>query len=404
MRSDVRQAVILAGGRGTRLGHLTALLPKPMITIHGRPFIHYLVEMLQEQGIRRILLLLGYRAEPIVQYFGDGSDFGIEIAYAISSPEDETGTRLRNVVNRVDARFLLTYCDNYWPMRLDEMCAAYEAATCPAMLTVYRNHDNYTRDNVRIASGRVTIYDKSRTAAGLRGVDIGFGIFERSVLEAIPTGGNPSFETTVYPRLVAEGNMAAFETDHRYYSIGSLERLPLTEEFLRRRKTILVDRDGTLNVRMPKAQYVTSWDHWQWIPGSLDSLVALSSAGYRIVVVTNQPGVARGALTQEQLDAIHERMISDAEEAGANIDAVLACTHGWDEGCDCRKPRPGLLFEAQRRFSLDLTRTPFIGDDERDEHAARAASAPFLPVTDSTPLASVVGRLLKGDISLASAS
>jgi len=395
--TTIRQAVILAGGRGTRLRPLTDRLPKPMVPVGGRPFIEYVVEMLREAGIEEVLFLLGYLPEPVMDYFGDGSRFGLTISYSVSPVDDETGTRLRRVRDRVDSTFLLTYSDNYWPAPLGALAEAYQRCGCPVMLTIYRNRDGYTRDNVRVEGDRVTVYDKSRTLPGLAGVDIGFGIVDARALDLIPPGGNPSFEATVYPQLVQMGRLAAFETDHRYYSVGSIDRFPLTETFLERHKTILIDRDGTLNVRMPRARYVTCWSEWQWIDGAREALAALTAAGYRIVVITNQPGIARGALSTQVLADIHARMIGEAAEAGGEIAAVLSCPHDWDEGCDCRKPAPGLLFEAQRRFNFDLTRTIFIGDDERDGVAAAGAGARFVRVDGDYTLALAVGELLQGE-------
>jgi histidinol-phosphate phosphatase family protein len=399
-----KQAVILAGGRGTRLRPLTDALPKPMIRFHGKPFLEYLLELLREQGIERVSLLLGYLADSVTEYFGDGSRFGLQIEYGIGTADDDTGTRLRSVRDRLDSRFLFMYCDNYWPLDLQALTEAYERSGARAMLTVYGNLDGYTRSNVAVARDRIVTYDKTRTQSGLSGVDIGFAILESSVLDLLPADGNPSFEAVVYPQLAGAGQLAAFVAEHRYYSVGSYERLALTDDFLLRRKTVLVDRDGTLNERMPRAHYVTDWSQWRWIPGARRALAALTRAGYRTIVITNQPGVARGALDDRTLEAIHQRMIGEAAAAGGTIDAIFACVHGWDDGCDCRKPKPGLLFEAQRRFNLDLSRVPFLGDDSRDGEAARAAGAPFLPVSDDTPISSVVARLLEGEHQLASAS
>jgi histidinol-phosphate phosphatase family protein len=402
--SKIRQAVILAGGRGTRLGALTDHRPKPMVEIGGRPFIEYIVEMLRDAGIERIVFLLGYLSDVVVNHFGDGSAFGVAIDYAISGVDDESGTRLRKARARLDPAFLLLYCDNYWPLDLPALQRTFDGGACRGLLTVYRNTDAYTRDNVRIVDGRIVLYDKSRTSPDLAGVDVGFGIFERDVLDLLPAAGNPSFEATVYPQLVAAGGLASFVTDHRYYSVGSVTRLPLTREFLRRRRTVLVDRDGTLNVRMPRGQYVTTTAEWQWLPGTREALGRLTAAGYRIIVITNQPGVARGALSQADLESIHMLMKAEAAAAGASIDAVLTCMHGWGDGCACRKPEPGMLFEAQRHFSLDLSRTPFIGDDDRDAAAAERAGSPFYRVGSGHALPTIVDHLLEGERSFRNAS
>jgi len=114
-------------------------------------------------------------------------------------------------------------------------------------------------------------------------------------------------------------------------------------------------------------------------------------------VVTNQAGVARGAMSEVALLEIHERMKAEAAEAGGRIDAVYYCPHDWDEGCSCRKPAPGMLLQAQRDFALDLTRTTFIGDDERDAEAAEAAGSPWMLVSEQLTLLDAVSRLVQAE-------
>jgi D-glycero-D-manno-heptose 1,7-bisphosphate phosphatase len=122
----------------------------------------------------------------------------------------------------------------------------------------------------------------------------------------------------------------------------------------------------------------------------------LAQAGYRVIIASNQAGIARGAMTEEDLEAVHAKMRGEAEQAGGRIDAIYHCPHGWDEGCECRKPRPGMLFQAQREHHLDLTRTYFIGDDERDAEAASAAGCRFAMVTESSPLPELTRKLIEG--------
>jgi len=380
--------VILAGGRGTRLRFLTDSCPKPMIAFHGRPFLEYLIEMLREQGFERVLLLLGYLPDVITDYFGNGREFGVDIDYAITDAENDTGRRLKLAAGRIESRFLLMYCDNYWPMRIDPMMHAYSDRGAQAQVVVYRNRDGYTRDNIRVdAAGFVEIYDKRRSAPGLTGVDIGFLIAERAILDLLPENENVSFEATVYPQLVEGRQFSAFETDHRYYSVSTPERLPETDRFLARHPSILLDRDGVLNCKAPTGEYVRSWDEWSWLPGARDALRNLNEAGYQVIVITNQAGVARGAMTEDALEAIHTRMKEEAEKAGGRIDTVYYCPH------DCRKPAPGMLLQAQREFRLDLSRVAFIGDDTRDGEAAARAGCPFYRVDGETSLLDIVQRL-----------
>ena len=372
-RGYPKQAVVLAGGRGLRLRPLTDKVPKPMISFHGRPFLEYLLGLLRGEGFERVLILLGYMAEAVQKHFGDGGRFGLEVAYSVSPEEDETGSRILRAASRLDPRFLLLYCDNYWPMRMGEMWSRFLETRVPAMLTVYGNRDGYTKNNVRVdEDGYIASYDKSRAEPGLNGVEIGYGILSREVLDILPSG-NVSFEATVYPELARRRQLRAFLTNHRYYSIGSIERLPLTEAFLSFPRTVVLDRDGVLNQKPPKAQYVRTWKEFEWLPGTVDAVRLLKNAGYKVIVVTNQAGVARGVMTEADVQSIHDRMQAELRAAGATVDAFYYCPHGWDDGCFCRKPKPGMLFQAQRDHHLDLTKTIFIGDDERDLEAGQAA-------------------------------
>ena len=389
-----RQAVILAGGRGTRLRPITNDRPKPMAPILGRPFLEYQIEQLREQGINRIALLLGYLPTIVQDYFGDGRRWGVQIEYSITAPDDLTSSRIARARRLIDPCFLLLYCDNYWPMRIDRMWRRFCEAAKPAMITAYANKDGYSRGNVILdRDGGVRAFDRSRTIPGLTGVEISYAIVTDLALDLLPER-DMLFEEAVYTPLAAQGRLAAFVTEHRYYSVGSLERLPAAEAFFQREPAIILDRDGVLNRRPPRATYVRSWSEWEWAPGALEALRLLNCAGYRVFVASNQPGVSRGAMTRDALEVIHARMTRDVVAAGGRIDRIYCCPHGWDEGCDCRKPKPGMLLQAQKDFSLDLTRVCFVGDDERDAEAAEAAGCSFLGVTGSRSLLDIVQGLL----------
>lgn len=393
--SPPSQAVILAGGRGTRLLPITETRPKPMIEFHGKPFLEYLVELLRDQGLTRILMLLGYLPDVIQDHFKDGSQWGVSITYSVTDPDVLTVERVRHAAPLLDDLFMLLYCDNYWPLQMGTMWDRYGRSGAPAMVTVYSNKDDYTKDSISVRDGFVTAFDKSRTTPGLKGVEISYAILPKSVLRLFPQG-DALFEEAVYPQLIRQGELAAFTTDHRYYSVGSHERLALTEAFLARIPTVILDRDGVLNEKPPRARYVTDPEGFRWLPGALDALRMLDSAGYRVIVVSNQAGIARGAMTEADLDAIHAKMRSEAQGAGGRIHAIYHCPHDWDEGCECRKPSPGMLFQAQREHDLDLTRTFFFGDDERDGEAASAAGCRWAMVTDGSPLVSLTEKLIQG--------
>lgn len=180
-------------------------------------------------------------------------------------------------------------------------------------------------------------------------------------------------------------------------------------------KLIILDRDGVIN--RDSDDHIKSPDEWQPLPGSLEAIARLHRAGWRVVVATNQSGVARGLFDLDTLMRIHEKMHRAVKDAGGQIDAVFFCPHGPDEGCDCRKPKPGLYLDIARRLRKDLKGVPAIGDSLRDLQAARAAGArPLLVKTGKGPqtlghpqldadvpvfndLASAVDALLTPDIS-----
>jgi len=136
---------------------------------------------------------------------------------------------------------------------------------------------------------------------------------------------------------------------------------------------VLLDRDGVLNRDRP--DYVAGTDQWVWQPGAREALARLARSGLAVVVLTNQAGIGHGRLDTEDLEAVHTRMRAEAEAAGGRIDGVFYCPHTETEGCDCRKPLPGLLTRAAQRFGHPLAETPFVGDARRDLEAAVAAGA-----------------------------
>lgn len=390
-----RQAVILAGGRGERMRPITDDRPKPMAPILGRPFLEYQIEQLRDQGFERVLILLGYLPEVVQEYFGDGRRWGVHIDYSVTASEQLTSGRVAAARRLIDPCFLLLYCDNYWPMQMSRLWARFRQAGKPALITVYSNKDAYSKGGVLVDDDQdVRLFDRRRAAPGLREVEISYAIVTDLALALLPEQ-DTLFEEAIYTPLAEQGRLAAYVSDHRYYSIGSLDRLPTTEAFLRRTPTVILDRDGVLNRKPPQAQYVRDWSEWEWRPGALEALQLLRQANWRTIIASNQPGIGRGIMSEADLEALHGRMKQEVAAAGGRIDAIYYCPHDWSNGCDCRKPKPGLLYQAQRDFHLDLTRTPFVGDDERDAAAASAADCPFHLVNEARSLLDITRQLIQ---------
>jgi len=387
---NVNQTVILAGGVGARLRPLTNTTPKPMVLVNNRPYLEYLIELLKQNGISEVVLLLGYLYEKIVDHFGDGSNYGINIKYSIGDVSFETGKRIKDAENLIQDHFLLMYCDNYWPLDLERLMAFHNKNQTAATVTVYTNKDGITRNNIYVdENGYVVKYDKSREDENLNGVEIGFFIFDKKVLELMPDD-NFSFEKVALPQLIEKRQLSGYLTDHRYYSIGSLERIPKTEKYLKPKKIIFLDRDGVINKKASKAEYVKSWDEFEFLPGAIEAMTLLAQNDYKIFIISNQAGIARGAMTEHDLKEIHGNMEKELKKHNVKIEKIYYCPHGWDDGCECRKPKPGMLFQASREHDLDLSKALFIGDDERDLQAGNAAGCRTILVDSEMSLLKVV--------------
>ncbi len=394
---EIKQALIFAGGLGERLKPFTETNPKPMYPFYGKPFLEYLIGQIRDFGIRDIVILLGYLPEKVTEYFGDGSRFGVKITYCITPVEYDTQYRLESAKQYLQEDFLMMYCDNLCPVNLKRLTEEYEKNGAWIQVSAYSNKDGYTKNNLKIAEdGKILVYDKKRTTEGLQGVDIGYAIVSKQVF-SLMSSENENFEAVVYPKLVQSGKLYATVTDHRYYSIGSFARISLTEQYLSGQKYIFLDRDGTLNVRPPKAEYIRSPKDFVWLPGAKEAVKKLKDAGYFIIMISNQAGIARGVMTEQDFWDVQEKMQSGLKEIGAQIDAVYFCPHGWDSPCECRKPKPGMLYQAQRDYSIDLTKCILIGDDERDIQTAHNADMEGILVSDEYPFAKAVDDYLKGE-------
>lgn len=161
------------------------------------------------------------------------------------------------------------------------------------------------------------------------------------------------------------------------------------------RKLVILDRDGVINA--DSDQFIKSPDEWIALPGSLEAIAQLNQAGYRVIVASNQSGIARGLFDMATLNAIHAKMHRAAAALGARIDAVFFCPHTSADHCDCRKPKPGLLRDIAHRYDVDLTGVPLVGDALRDLQAAAAVNAaPHLVLTGKGKATLAAGKLPPG--------
>ncbi len=389
----VRQAVILAGGMGIRLRPYTYDRPKPMVEVNGRPFFSYVLEELKKNSIEEVVFLLGYLPEKVEEYFGDGSKYGIKILYAVTPLDDSNGTRLRKAKDLLHDRFLLMYCDNFIHLNLKKLQDFHVQKDALMTKVVYTNQHGFTKNNVLVGDdGYVLIYDKQRTKPNLNGVDLGFFIVEKEIVERMPSQDFWLYE--LFPALIEEKKLAAFTTDNLYYSLSTPERLKLTERFFMPRKVIFLDRDGVINKKMSRGDYVKKWSEFEFLPGAKDAMKLLADAGYEMYIISNQAGIGRGIMRDSDLFEIHKNMEKELGEQDIKISAIYYCPHKAEDNCLCRKPKPGMLFRAALDYQVDLPSAVFIGDDPRDLQAGNAAGCKTILLKEGETLLDAVKSLI----------
>src|ERR1035437_2007330 len=231
------QAVILAGGLGTRLRPITHQITKPMVPVAGKPYLEHQLRLLRQQSITDVILLVGYLGYQIEDYFADGCRFGLTVRYSHEESPLGTGGALREARRLLDQRFLLINGDSYLPTD----CGApmqrlgASAAKGAILLYDYRLEDTSVTSNIAVDSaGYVTRYEKDRPSdLELQYVDAGVLALDRSILALMPSDGIVSLETELFPKLITQRQLVSHIVTQRFYDIGSPERLRLFEEFLR---------------------------------------------------------------------------------------------------------------------------------------------------------------------------
>jgi len=341
-------------------------------------------------------MLLGYRAEAMAEYLGDGSRWGIDISLSVTPPDRQTLTRLRAAAPLLDDIVLIAYCDNYVPLDFGVMWQQFTETAASVQVTAYANDDGFTRNNMLVDdAGLVREYDPTRSSSGLNRVDLGFAIADLGRLGPLPTDDQP-FEHAIYPRLVRQGQLRSTVTQHRYYGVGSLDRLPAAERFFARRPAVILHQAGVLNWRTPTPRDRSDPAGFVWLDGALTALRLLTQAGFLILVTTSRATIARGPVSTGHLAAANSKLIYDATAAGARIEGIYHCSPTGDDRCAWHEPALGLLYQAQHDFALDLSRTVFVGGDDRDELTARAAGCGYRQVGPGYSLLDVTYELTAG--------
>lgn len=364
----ITQAVILCGGLGTRLKPITNRIPKPMVKLNKKPFILYIIEQLKSQGIINVLLLTGYLGEKIQRYFGDGSEFGIKISYYHGPVEWDTGRRIWEARDFFHNEFLLLYSDNFTSIDLKKNYFLFKKKKSAITLTLSSKNPG----NILLGQNNIVEKFHNKRLKKYSYVEIGYMMVNKKKILKEFHIKNCNFNYII-KKLSLRHKISATVQEDKYYSVSDKDRMKLTEKYLKPKKILLIDRDGVINSKSKKGRYLNYWKDFSFIKRTVKSMKKLSSLGYSFIVITNQAGVARGYTKIQELKNIHKNMINYFDQRGIKILKVYVCTHGWNENCNCRKPKPGMLFRASSEFLFRLDQTFFIGDDERDMHAAITA-------------------------------
>jgi histidinol-phosphate phosphatase family protein len=368
---------LLAGGLGTRVQGISNTIPKALFEVGGSPFIDHQLALLQRNGIRRVVICSGHLGDQIETYVGDGSRFGLDVQY--SREGDRllgTAGALKKAGPLLGDLFWVMYGDTYLDVNFREIFEAFRDSPALGMLTVFRNENRFDRSNIVFQNGRIVAYDKHVRRPAMTYIDYGLALLREAVL--VPIHPSEPFDLAdLYRQLVARGVMDAFEVDQRFYEIGSPAGLAETRRFFEEqggstsqvsstgmRRAVFLDRDGVIlksytDNGIPRPARVI--EEFELLPRVADALDLLRAAGLALVVVTNQPDVARGVMPRAVVEALHSRL---RQELGLNH--IYTCYHDDSDACQCRKPQPGLLEQAAAELGLSLTSSCMVGDRWRD--------------------------------------
>lgn len=404
------KTVIMAGGKGTRIQSIASDIPKPMIPINGKPVLEREIISLRNQGFTDIIISISHLGHIIEDYFGDGSKFGVNIQYYYEKKPLGNAGALFKLKNQLTEPFLLLNGDAVFDVDFNRFVDFHKSHG--GLITLFTHPNNHPYDSGLIIANKNKCVEKWLTKEDVRPkyyknrVNAGLHIIDPLVLDIIDFNLDligtidPKTKKTIKVDLDRQilkpfsgtGKMFCYDSPEYVKDMGTPERLYQVENdyiagrvedknLAKKQKAIFLDRDGTINVYKG---FLKNIDDFELIQGVENAIKAINSLGYLAIVITNQPVVARGELTIEKLEEIHNKMETELGKAGAYLDDIYYCPHHPHKGyvgeipelkidCDCRKPKPGMILKAARDYNIDLTESFMVGDSENDIKAGIAA-------------------------------
>jgi len=413
----MKQLVILAGGKGTRLKDRLGDLPKPMIPIAGKPLLEHQIELARAHGFTEVLLFVHYRADLIQQHFGDGSRWGLRVRYVVEKEPLGTAGAVLAGFDELAARFAVMYGDTMVNVDLARFWDAHVRAGADATLFLHPNNHPLDSDLVEMnAENWITAFHnrphlpekffqnlvnaglyviEKRAMEGFTNAERGTRNAEHALASQREASCLLDFGKDLFPAMLRRGaklfgyNSPEFIKDigtpSRYdwvcaqYEAGIIQRSSLATP----QRAVFLDRDGTV-IEEVSAQGLHRVEDLKLIPGAAEAIHELNQTGWRAVLITNQPVIAKGLCTEAELQQIHNKLETLLGREHAFLDRIYFCPHHPEKGhhgertelkidCDCRKPKIGMVLQAQRELNIDLAQSWMIGDTTRDVLTARRA-------------------------------
>lgn len=402
------KVVLMAGGKGTRISSVASDIPKPMIKIDGKPVLEREITNLRDQGFTELIITVSHLASHIIDYFGDGERFGVHIEYFIEEKPLGNAGALFRLQNQLDGDFLLLNADAVFDIDFNRFVDYHRSKG--GLVTLFTHPNSHPYDSgVLIADENGTVqrwltkedvrpqWYRNRVNAGLHVVSP--KVLTMVGIDADLVGAKVNgkrikvdLDRQILKPLCGSGRMFCYDSPEYVKDMGTPERYAEVCEDFRsgkvaarnlknKQKAVFLDRDGTINRYVG---FLRDIDDFSLIDGVAEAVRRINRSGYLAVVVTNQPVIARGEVTYEQLAEIHNKMETLLGREGAYLDAIYFCPHHPHSGfdgevrelkivCDCRKPKPGMLKTAAEDLHIDLEASYMIGDSENDILAGNAA-------------------------------
>ena len=395
-RKSNLKVVIMAGGRGTRISELFPDIPKPMIPVCGVPVLEREILSLKEQGFTDIILTVGYKAEKIINHFEDGQRYGVHIEYFIEKEPLGNAGALFQMKDKLVEDFLLLNADAMFNVDFNRFVAFHKRHG--GLVSLFTHPNNHPYD-----SGLIISNEKKQVMQWLskednrpeyyeNRVNAGLHIINPEVLNKERLAGKIDLDRQVLKPLCGTGKMYCYDspeyvkdmgTPNRYHAVCSDFINGIVEEknLKKKQKAIFLDRDGTINKYVG---FLREVEQFELLDGVSEAIKKINQSGYLAVVVTNQPVIARGEVTYDKLQKIHNKMETLLGKDGAYLDGIYFCPHHPDSGfegeikelkidCNCRKPKPGMLIKAAEDLNIDLSMSWMIGDGKSDILAGKNA-------------------------------